>query len=48
MPRRWVVAVTLSTFPLAWSATVGADLVPPPPEDCPAGHEPRTGHGGPY
>lgn len=43
--RIFVAALLACSFA---PALVLADAVPPPPDRCPRGHAPRTGHSGPY
>ena len=42
--RPWAIAAMM----LALASSARADVVPPPPDQCPADHTPATGHGGPY
>lgn len=47
MKSRPLATYTLSALVLLWGATARADVVGPPPDDCPAGYtSPSTCHGG--
>jgi MYXO-CTERM domain-containing protein len=44
---RWTSLAALAVG-LLWAASAQADVVRPPPQDCPVGSIGQTGHGGPY